>query len=272
MSASVGPAARRSSGQVLALPENLHRLRVLAGYAAGVLLGAVVWQLVGVHSSSETFASLTATLHRLGQLISDGTLPEALRVSFGAYAAGMAVSLVLGGFLGLLLARRRLLRIAFEPWIVALYATPMVGLIPFLLALLGFGFWPKVVVIVLFAFFPVLLNTQRGAQSIAPELLDVTRVYRTRERDVWRHVIVPFTVPFLMTGVRQSLARGLVGMIAGDFFLSSDGLGSLLITASEQFDTAEMLAVTLVITLIGLALMAIGRALENHFARWRVGR
>lgn len=248
-----------------------HRLRVWSGYVIGVVLGAVGWQVVGLNMSSQTFVPLTDTLSRAGQLFADGTLPAALWTSFQSYLAGMAIALVLGAFIGLLLARRRLLRTALEPYVIALYATPMVGLIPFLLALLGFGFWSKVVVIVVFAFFPVLLNTQRGAQSISPELLDVARCYRSGEWDVWRHVIVPYTLPFLMTGVRQSLARGLVGMIAADFFLSSDGLGSLLITASERFDTAEMLAVTLTITVIGLLLMAIGRLVESYFARWRVG-
>lgn len=248
-----------------------HRLRVWAGYAGGVVLGAAAWQLVGMRTSSETFVPITATIGRLGQLIGDGTLPAALWTSLRPYLAGMAIALVLGAFVGLLLARRRLLRTAFEPYVIALYATPMAGLIPFLLALLGFGFWSKVVVVVLFAIFPVLLNTQRGARSISPELLDVARCYRSSEWDVWRHVIIPYTLPFTMTGVRQSLARGLVGMIASDYFLSSDGLGSLLITSSERFDTAEMLAVTLTITVIGLVLMAIGRLAESYFARWRVG-
>ncbi|HYS41990.1 MAG TPA: ABC transporter permease subunit [Pseudonocardiaceae bacterium] len=247
------------------------RLRMWSGYLVGLILGAAAWQLVGMHTSSQTFVPLTATLTRMGQLVADGTLPTALWTSFRSYLVGMAIALVLGAFCGLLLARRRLLRTAFEPYVMALYATPMVALIPFLLAMLGFAFWPKVVVIVVFAFFPVLLNTQRGAQSIAPELLDVARCYRSSEWDVWRHVIIPYTLPFLATGVRQSLARGLVGMIAADYFLSSDGLGSLLITSSERFDTAEMLAVTLTITVIGLVLMAIGRLAESYFARWRVG-
>jgi ABC-type nitrate/sulfonate/bicarbonate transport system permease component len=247
-----------------------HRVRVVSGYVGGLVLGVVAWQVLGSLTSPLVFAPLTDTLTRLGEMISDGSLGEALATSFTSYVVGMAISLVLGGFGGLLLARRRLVRTAFEPYIVALYATPMVGLIPFILALLGFGFWPKVIVIVAFAFFPVLLNTQRGAQSIAPELLDVARLYRSNERHIWQHVIVPYTLPYLMTGVRQSLARGLVGMIAGDFFLSSDGLGSLLIVASERFDTAAMLAITLVITVIGLALMGIGRAAENYFARWRI--
>lgn len=247
-----------------------HRLRVAVGYGVGLVLGAGAWQLIGTHSSLQVFVTLTSTLRRLGQLISDGTLPSAMADSFSAYGVGMVLAIVVGGFGGLLLARRALLRTALEPYIMALYAAPMVALIPFLLALLGFGFWPKVVVVALFAVFPVLLNTQRGAQSIAPELVDVARSYRSRERDIWLHVVFPYTLPYLMTGVRQSLARGLVGMIAGDFFLSSTGLGSMLIIASERFDTAEMLATTLVITLTGVILMAIGRGIEKYFARWRV--
>lgn len=246
-------------------------LRAAAGYLGGLVLGAAVWQIVGSSTSPQVFVPLTTTLHRLGQLISSGELGRAMWTSFQSYLVGMAFALVIGAFVGILLARRRLLRLAFEPYVVGLYATPMVGLIPFLLALMGFAFWPKVVVIFVFAFFPVLLNTQRGAQSIAPELLDVARVYRTKEVGVWVHVILPYTLPFMMTGVRQALARGLVGMIASDFFLSADGLGSMLITASERFDTAAMLAVTLVITVIGLVLIGIGRALESRFARWRVG-
>jgi NitT/TauT family transport system permease protein len=246
------------------------RWRAALVYAAGLACGAAAWQVLGSRASSEVFVSLTATLTRLGQMISDGSLPSALGASFSVYAVGMAAAIVTGAAGGLLLARRALLRLALEPYVIALYAAPMVALIPFLLALLGFGFWPKVIVVWLFAYFPVQFNTQRGAQSIAPELIDVARSFRTRERDIWRHVVIPYTLPYLMTGVRQALARGLVGMIAAEFFLSATGLGSLLIIASQRFDTAGMLAVTLVITLAGVALMALGRLVEARFARWRV--
>jgi ABC-type nitrate/sulfonate/bicarbonate transport system permease component len=252
----------------LGLPRS--RWRALAGYGAGLAAGAAAWQLIGDHSASYVFAPLTATVSRLGQLISDGSLPGALAASFAVYGTGVALAIVTGAAAGLLLARRALIREALGPYLIALYAAPMVALIPFLLALLGFGFWPKVIVVWLFAFFPVQFATQRGAQSIAPELIDVALSFRTKERDIWRHVVIPYTLPYLMTGVRQALARGLVGMIAGEFFLSAGGLGSLLLTQSEQFDTAGMLATTLVITLIGVALMAIGRLAERRFARWRV--
>jgi ABC-type nitrate/sulfonate/bicarbonate transport system permease component len=73
-----------------------------------------------------------------------------------------------------------------------------------------------------------------------------------------------------MTGVRQAIGRALVGMIAAEFFLSSTGLGQLIMSASQNFDTAGVLAAILVIMVLGLVLMRIGRAIELHFARWRV--
>lgn len=83
---------------------------------------------------------LTTTLQRLGQLIGSGELGSAQWTSFQSYLVGLALALVVGAFAGILLARRRLLRVAFEPYVIALYATPMVGIIPFLLALLGYAF------------------------------------------------------------------------------------------------------------------------------------
>jgi ABC-type nitrate/sulfonate/bicarbonate transport system permease component len=73
--------------------------------------------------------------------------------------------------------------------------------------------------------FPVLYNTVQGARNIKPELIEVARSYRSSERALWREVMIPYTLPYTMTGVRQAIARGLVGMVARRFFLSATGLG-----------------------------------------------
>ena len=128
----------------------------------------------------------------------------------------------------------------------------MVALIPFILSLMGFGFGPKVLVVFLFAVFPILYNTVEGARSIKPELIEVARSFRSSEWALWREVMLPYTLPFTMTGVRQAIGRGLVGMVAAEFFLSSTGLGQLIMTASQNFDTAGVFAMILVIGLIGV--------------------
>jgi NitT/TauT family transport system permease protein len=134
---------------------------------------------------------------------------------------------------------------------------------------MGFGFAPKVLVVFLFAVFPILYNTIEGARSIKPELIEVARSYRSGEWALWREVMVPYTLPFTMTGVRQAIGRGLVGMIAAEFFLSSTGLGQLIMTASQNFDMAGVLAAILVIALLGVAMMRLGLFVETYFARWR---
>ena len=145
----------------------------------------------------------------------------------------------------------------------------MVALIPFILSLMGFGFAPKVLVVFLFAVFPVLYNTVEGARSIKPEMIEVARSFRSSEWALWREVMLPYTLPYTMTGVRQAIGRALVGMIAAEFFLSPPGLGQLIMGASQNFDTGGVFASIFIIGLIGVGLMRLGLAIEQHFARWR---
>jgi ABC-type nitrate/sulfonate/bicarbonate transport system permease component len=233
--------------------------------------GAAVWQYLGSTIPKTEFVGFTATMSSLGHLIGNGELETALRQSLEVFGIGLAIAFVLGFFLGLLMARVEWLRIALEPYVAAFYAVPGVALIPFILALLGFELKAKVVVVVLFGIWPIVINTLEGARSVNPELLEVARSYRSSEPSLWLHVIVPYTLPFTMTGVRQAIARCLVGMIAAEFFLSSSGLGDLIIRNTERFQTGNVLAAIFTITLLATALIGLGRAFENYFARWKAG-
>jgi ABC-type nitrate/sulfonate/bicarbonate transport system permease component len=239
--------------------------------AAGLVVGAIAWQVIGNHTQQSSFVSFTATIRALWHLTKDGELWHALVSSLKLFGAGLAISLAIGFPTGLLLARVRVLRVGLEPYIAVFYATPMVALIPMLLATVGFEFRAKLIVVVLFGLWPILINTLEGAKSVNEELLEVAQSYHSSEPKLWWHVVIPYTLPFAMTGVRQSIARCLVGMIASEFLLSASGLGELIIVNTQRFDTANVLAAVLTMTLLATALMAIGRALENHFARWRAG-
>ena len=240
--------------------------------AVGALVGgAALWQIIGNHTQRSSFAPFTATMAALWTLVKDGELYHASVSSLKLFGAGLAIAVVLGFFGGLLLARIRTLRVGLEPYIAALYATPMVALIPFILAVFGFEFRAKLIVVVLFGIWPILINTLEGARSVNQELLEVARSYRSSEPRLWTHVIVPYTLPYTMTGVRQSIARCLVGMIASEFFLSASGLGELIIRNTERLETANVLAAVLSITVLATILMAFGRAIENYFARWKAG-
>jgi ABC-type nitrate/sulfonate/bicarbonate transport system permease component len=190
--------------------------------------------------------------------------------SLELFALGLALSIVVGFFLGLMLARIRWLRIGLEPYINALYATPAVALIPFILVF-GFELKQKLIVVFLFGLWPILINTLEGARSVSETLLEVSRSYRSTEAKLWRHVIIPYTLPYTMTGIRQAIARCLVGVIASEFLLSASGLGELILLNTERFEIGRVLASVLTITVLATILMSLGRALENYFARWKQG-
>jgi NitT/TauT family transport system permease protein len=234
-----------------------------------ILAGIALWEIAGRSASRAFMVPFSETLVRLWQLVSGGQFIAQLIDSTVLFLSGFVIALVVGMPLGLLLARVRVLRVGIEPYIMILYATPMVALIPFILSLMGFGFVPKVLVVFLFAVFPVLYNTVEGARSIKPELIEVAKSYRSTEWALWREVMLPYTLPYTMTGVRQAIGRALVGMVAAEFFLSSTGLGQLIMGASQNFDTGGVFASILIIGLIGVGLMRLGLKIEQHFARWR---
>ena len=262
----LNPASPRASGREMRRGWVTARAPFWLSLAAGMGL----WELVGRHSNPAFMVPLSETLVRLWELARSGGLATQFLDSAALFVTGFAIALAVGLPAGLLLARVRALRDALEPTIMMLYATPMVALIPFILSLMGFGFAPKVLVVFLFAVFPILYNTVEGARSIKPELIEVAHSFRSSEWALWREVMLPYTLPFAMTGVRQAIGRGLVGMVAAEIFLSSTGLGALIMTASQNFDTAAVFAIILVIGLLGVALMRLGQAIENRFARWRV--
>ncbi len=234
-----------------------------------IAIGIAAWEIAGRNTSQAFMVPFSTTLVQLWQFVLTGEFISQFLDSAQLFLTGFILALVVGMPLGMLLARLPMLRIGIEPYLMIIYATPMVALIPFILSLMGFGFAPKVLVVFLFAVFPVIYNTVEGARSIKPEMIEVARSFRSGEWALWREVMLPYTLPYAMTGVRQAIGRALVGMIAAEFFLSATGLGQLIMGASQNFDTAGVFASIFLIAIIGVGLMRLGLVIERHFARWR---
>ncbi|WP_166351403.1 ABC transporter permease [Phytoactinopolyspora limicola] len=262
---TLGPAPAPAAAR----PVRRRRSSALLTYGASLLAGAAIWELAGHLIDPVFLVPFTDTVRRLGELVASGELPTALLASAQVFGAGLIIAVLVGLPAGLLLARVRFLRVGLEDWITGLYAMPMVALIPFILAIFGFGFTPKVIVVFLFAVFPVIITVYEGASSIPARHIEVARSFRARERHLWRDVVIPYTIPFAMTGIRLAIARALVGMIAAEFFLAVSGLGELILITSRRFDTAAVFATILVVCILGVLLLALGHALERRFAAWR---
>jgi ABC-type nitrate/sulfonate/bicarbonate transport system permease component len=227
---------------------------------------AIVGQFGVVRPESELHPG---ALPRLIYFLGEGDLLVSFTSSIQLFVTGFAIALAIGLPLGVLMARIRWLRIALETYVLALYVTPMAAMIPIILAIFGFQFWPKVLVVTLFSIFPILYNTLEGARSLKPEIVEVARSFRSSELRLWLDALLPYTLPFALTGIRQSVGRALVGMVAAEIFFSNSGLGGWLVESSRSFDMAAVLGDIVILTLLGVALMGLVRRLETRFAAWR---
>lgn len=246
----------------------VRRLIPLAISAAGLLVGLGVWQWAG-QRDPVLFATPGRSLTALATLTEDGTLPSALLSSGRLLVVGLALAIVAGVGFGLLLSRARLLRSSTDWLLFALQSVPIVALAPLILSAFGFGLPAKTLVVFLTAVFPIAVNTAEGAHRVPTTLLEVARTFRSSEWRIWKDVLLPHTVPYAMTGVRQGIAMAFVGTLAAEFFLNASGVGGLLLAASTQFDSATVLGLTLLVSVLAVALMGCGRAVEGYFARWR---
>lgn len=202
-------------------------------------------------------------------MIASGELWPYLSLSFRVAAIGMLLGTIVGVAAGVLIARVRLLDLSLEPFVIALYSTPMVALIPLVVIWAGFGDSGKIVVIFLFAVFPVLLNTYQGVRGVDARLLEVARSFRTSERALWGDVILPSALPFIVAGVRLALGRALIGMVIADLYTSVSGIGYLIVRYAQNLQIDRLLVPVVILSITGVSLVQALRWVEMRIAPWQ---
>lgn len=239
-----------------------------ACYLASILSLIAVWQTFG-NSFGVLFVPFTTTMRRLWELLDGGPLLPALIVSGKLYLATLAINILVGTAVGLALARIRLIAAAFEPYMYILYATPTISLVPFVSVLFGFEFGPRVLVAVLISIFPILIGVMEGARSIPRQHLDVAAIFGSTEGQLWRDVIVPYVMPYAMSGIRQSIALSMAGTLVAEFFLNPDGIAAVMLQGTTILDSGWVLAVTVFVAALAVVLVGIGELIERWLVRWR---
>jgi NitT/TauT family transport system permease protein len=158
---------------------------------------------------------------------------------------------------------------ALEVWIAALYAAPIVALAPILIIWFGFGPWSKIAVVFIMVVFPMVICTQAGLESVDRRLLLVARSFCGSRWKTFLTVALPSAAPFIVSGMRQSVGRGLVGVVIGELFGAKAGLGNIITTASSVFDMPTLFVAVVTLALAGIILTGILRSFELRLAAWR---
>src|SRR6266487_2080206 len=232
-----------------------------------VLIGA--WEFFG-RDINPVFGSYpSAIAAAFVELVRTGQLGAALYESLRPFVVGYGLAIVVGVPLGLIIGRFRVVEAALGIYVTAGYAMPLVALVPLLVLWLGLGFAVKVAVVFLMSVFPICINTWQGVTAVPKTLIEVGKSFVAPNTVILRRIILPATLPYIMAGIRLAVGRAVVAMVIAEFFTSISGLGAIIITSANNFDTATMFVPIVVLMVMAIGLNYLIGAVERWVAPWQ---
>lgn len=233
-----------------------------------MVLILVVWEIAGPFIDPIFFSYPSKIAAAFYELTASGDLPYYLGQSLQVMVLGLGCAIVVGIPLGVAMARVQKLDWALDLPLNALYATPTVALVPILVLWFGIYLKAKIIVVFLFAVFPVLINTYQGVRECDKNMLEVARSFRSSETGVWQDVLLPFALPYIAAGIRLAIGRGLVGMVIAEFYTTISGLGFMITKYANVFEMDKTLVPVFVLMVLGVTLTSGLKRLERRIAPW----
>jgi len=208
----------------------------------------------------------------LVDLMATGDLAHDLAVSAVPFTYGFAAAVVTGFAVGIIMGARARVGYALDPLMTVFYASPLVALAPLAVIFFGVGVAGKAIIIFLLSVFPFIFNTAAGVRAVDPLLINVVRSLGGSERDLYRKVILPSVLPYVIAASRIAIGRALIGVLVAEFFAASEGIGYAVARFGDLFALDRMFACIIVIMAIAVVLTQAIRWVERAAFPWRLGR
>lgn len=257
------------------------RRRIIRG-SIGVLAVLVIWQVMAVAYNIQQILPPplavgrtiinTLTLNYDHRWLYGPNIYQHLLSSFLRAISGFSIAAAFAIPLGLIVGRSRTVREYFDPVIRSLYPIPGIAWIP--LAILWFGLGNTAVIFVVFVaeFFPLYFNTEAGARNINPILIDAARCFGAKRLTLVRRVILPASIPYIITGMRIGLGGAWRMIVAGEMLASQSGIGSVLIESRYQFRATDLMMAMVLISVVGYVTerLIVGTLERKTTEKWEV--
>ena len=193
-----------------------------------------------------------------------------LATSGSAFFEGLALSLGVGLVVGAAMGWFKRVGYFLDYFVSIVYSAPRIALVPLLILWYGIGHKTGVAMVFLMAVFPILINTMSGVRNVDPTLLEMARSQKAGHLQILRTVVLPASLPEVISGVRLAIGNGLIGFVVAEFLAGRDsGLGFRMQESAQQFDAPQLFAGLVVIAVFGLALTQLLQYAERHLQRWR---
>jgi NitT/TauT family transport system permease protein len=201
--------------------------------------------------------------------IKSGELLMNLGATLGRAGSGLLFGCSTGLVFGILLGSSARLRRLFDPIIGSLYAIPKLALFPLFLVIFGLGNSPRIVLIGLAAFFPMLINTIAGVRQINPEYYEIAQAYKANRRIILQRVVLPGAIPSVLSGLRLAVGTALITAIAVELMNAKDGLGAQIWWAWETLRTGDLYVAILVTAMLGIGSHYLLEFLAHRLLPWQ---
>jgi ABC-type nitrate/sulfonate/bicarbonate transport system permease component len=247
-----------------------HEQAILGG--ASVTIFLIIWELVGntFKLINPMFMSAPSLIAGAAvQLFGSGEIYNDLYISGVELFWGYLLSAVFAIPFGIMIGWYKKASYIFDPFVNSMNATPRVALLPLVIIWLGIGILSKVGIIFLGAVFPILINARDGVKTTPYNLLTAARSFGASEWMLFKTVVFPSTVPFILTGLRLGLGRAIVGVMVGELYAATAGIGFMITVAGATFQTDKVFVGVLVFALTGMLGMESLTRLERRFDKWR---
>ena len=248
----------------------IHEKKILG--AAAVIVFLTAWELCGntLQLINPLFMSAPSLVFKAAfQMFASGEIFNDLYVSGIEFVVGYILSVVVAIPFGIAIGWYKRFAYVCDPFVNAMNATPRIALLPLVIIWLGIGILSKVGIIFLGAVFPLLINTRDGVKTTPHNLLTAARSFGASEWQIFKSVVLPSTVPFILTGLRLAVGRALIGVMVGELYAATAGIGFMITVAGATFQTDKVFVGVLIFAISGMTLTAVIDRYEHRFDKWR---
>lgn len=203
------------------------------------------------------------------QLIIENKIQEHFYVSSIEFLAGLGLAIAVGLPVGLIAGRSRIIDAMVDPFVTVFNATPRLIFLPLFILWFGIGMWSKIMIVFVGAVFPLLINTYEGVKNVDRVLVNVVRSFGANEWQTMKIVVLPNSVPYIIAGLRLAIGRAILGVVVGEFFGASKGIGFMIATAATNYKVDVVFVGVAIFMGLSLVLTMAVKKLESNLARWR---
>ena len=237
-----------------------------------VVVGLVAWELIGRRLGTFFLAPPSSLVAAFGEMVASGELITAVLDSLSSLLAGYGLAVVIGISVGFLMGWYDPVGRTLNPFVSAAYVVPTAALVPVFIIWFGLGFTARVITVLLFCVFEILVSTYTGVRNVDGLLVDASRAFGANRRQLFGKVVALASLPYIFAGLRMGASRAVKGMVIAELLFAVTGIGGVIQNAANYYRTDKVFVLVIVLALMGVGMAAAIQGLEKWLTPWRQER